>query len=316
MCNNNSSSLRIVFGICITLFGLMMRIANKSEAVDYAYQTVEPQKQGWPLTAQEQEYILKPEFQRRPGSEKNKYLPNLWPIVPSAGFWEGRKWLDAHAQLVNHVQANTGSVDILLVGDSITQQWNSPLDVGKFNTAWQKHFGHYKTINLGIGGDKTQNILWRLDHGGLESIDPRLVILLIGNNNMFFTPETGVDPVANGIQMCVVNLREKFPKADVILVTIFPAHAPGNRFYEDIKQTNIVLDKLHLEIDPKVQVLDLTSDLINLDGALKPALFLKDKIHLDQNAGYALYARKLKPLVEKSLRVKPAANDNKTISKQ
>lgn len=208
MCNGNSSSLRIVFGICITSFGLMMRIANKSEAVDYAYQTAEPQKQGWPLTAQEQEYILKPEFQRRPGSEKNKYLPNLWPIVPSAGFWEGRKWLDTHAQMVNHVQANTGSVDILLVGDSITQQWNSPLDVGKFNTAWQKHFGHYKTINLGIGGDKTQNILWRLDHGGLESIDPRLVILLIGNNNMFSRRRRELTRLPT-VFKCVLSICEK-----------------------------------------------------------------------------------------------------------
>jgi hypothetical protein len=89
----------------------------------------------------------------------------------------------------------------------------SPLDTGKLNAAWQKHFGQYKTVHIGIGGDKTQNVPWRLDHG-VEGLQPRLVIVLVGNNNMFFTPETGVEAAAKGIQMCVTNVRDKFPQAD------------------------------------------------------------------------------------------------------
>ena len=68
---------------------------------------------------------------------------------------------------------NRGPVDILLVGDSITQQWGSVLDGKPLNAAWQKHFGRYQTINLGIGGDKTQNALWRLDHGGVAGLESR-----------------------------------------------------------------------------------------------------------------------------------------------
>ena len=70
-------------------------------------------------------------------------------------------------------------------------------------------------------------MLWRLDHGGVAGIEPRVIVLLIGNNNMFFTLETGIGPAARGIKMCVDNLCEKFPKADVVVVKIFPAHAPG-----------------------------------------------------------------------------------------
>lgn len=134
----------------------------------------------------------------------------------------------------------------------------------------------------------------------VAGLEPRLVIVLIGNNNMFFTPETGVEAAAKGIQMCVANVRDKFPQTDVIVVKIFPAHAPGNRFYEDIKKTNAALDALKLDSDPQVHVLDITADLLNPDGARKPALFAPDNIHLSLE-GYGLYADKLKPLIGKFL---------------
>lgn len=169
------------------------------------------------------------------------------------------------------------------------------------NQAWKKHFANYKTINIGIGGDKAQNGLWRLDHGGVEGLQPKVVIVMIGNNNMFFTPETGIEAAAKGVQMCVANVSNKFPLAEVIAVKILPAHAPGNRFYEDIKKTNLALDALKLDSDPKVKVLDLWNDMVNADGTLKQGLFTPDNIHLSQTGGYELYASKLKPLVESLL---------------
>lgn len=272
-------------------------------AVDYPYSTAEPQKTGWPLTDAERAYVMKPEHERRPGSEQMKHLPKMWPVTPSAGNWGGTAWLDTHAKLLEHVKANKGTIDILLVGDSITQQWGSPLSgpKGELNAAWKKQFGQYKTVNIGIGGDKTQNVLWRLDHGGVDGLEPKVVVLLIGNNNMFFTAETGVEAAAQGIKMCVTILREKFPKANLVTVKVFPAHAPGVPFYEDIKKVNQALDGLKLTDDPKVQLLDLTSDLINNDGTVKAELFTSDKIHLTQEAGYGLLAEKLKPSLEKVL---------------
>jgi lysophospholipase L1-like esterase len=114
---------------------------------------------------------------------------------------------------------------------------------------------------------------------------------------MFFTPETGVEAAAKGIEMCVKNLREKFPGAAIIVAKILPAHAPGNRFYEDIQKTNAALNPLKLDDDPKVKVLDLWSDFTNADGTIKKDLFTPDNIHLSP-AGYAVYAEKLKPLLE------------------
>jgi platelet-activating factor acetylhydrolase IB subunit beta/gamma len=277
-----------------------------AEAIEYPYAPynagqLDPQLTGWPLTTAEQSYVVnKPEHDRRPGREANKHLPQYWPLVPSAGHWGGTSWLDTHAKLVRYVQANQGPIDVLLVGDSITQQWGSPLDKGVLNDAWNKHFSNYKTINIGIGGDKIQNVLWRIDHGGVAGLEPRVVVLMIGNNNMFFSPETGVDAVAKGVQTCVTNLRDKFPQAQVIVAKILPAHAPGHRFYEDIKRTNAAIDPLKLDGDPKVHLLDLMNDFTNSDGTLKAALFTPDNIHLSL-AGYGVYAERLKPLLDKFL---------------
>lgn len=289
-------------GLSVVLCALCTCVASTVLALDYPHHTAEPQKSGWPLSEEELQYVLKPEFERRPGSEKGQHLPAMWPVVPSAGFWGGKAWLDTHEKLVQYVQSNKGPVDILLVGDSITQQWGSPLDGKRFNAPWQKAFGNLKTINIGIGGDKIQNILWRLDHGGVAGLEPRLIVLMAGNNNMFFTPETGIEAAAAGVKMSLSNLREKFPKTPVLVVKILPAHAPGNAFYEDIKKTNAALDPLNLESDAKVRVLDLTSDFLTPTGELKSNLFEADKIHLTQNAGYSLYAEKLEPLVAKLLK--------------
>lgn len=259
-------------------------------ALDYPHGTAEPQKSGWPLTAEERAYIIdKPEYERRPGRESNQHLPQMWPVVPSAGFFGGDAWLMLHEAHVKAVQDSKGPIDVLLVGDSITIQWGE---------SWRKHFPDLKAVNIGIGGDKTQNVLWRLDHGGVEGLQPRAMVLMIGNNNMFFTPETGVEAAAQGIAMCARNLREKFPDASLVVAKILPAHAPGNAFHEDIKKTNRALDALKLDSDAKVRVLDLTADFTNADGTLKKELYTPDNIHLSP-AGYAVYAERLRPLLDK-----------------
>ena len=275
---------------------LLILLAAPLLALEYAHKPADPQPTGWPLTAEESAFIAKPEYERRPGRENNQHLPQLWPAVPSAGTWGGTSWVDTHAKLVAYVQANQGPCDVLLVGDSITQQWGSPLDKGVLNAAWLKAFPDAKTINIGIGGDKAQNVLWRLDHGGVEGLKPRAIVLMIGNNNMFFTPETGVPAAAQGIQTCAANLREKFPAATLIVAQILPCHSPKDRFYQDIAATNAELEKLALDKDPKVKVLDLTKDFLNADGTLRAELFLPDKIHLSL-AGYEAYAQRLKPLL-------------------
>lgn len=276
--------------------GFVVMFPLVARGIDYPYVTAEPQKTGWPLTAEERSYVVdKPEHDRRPGREAKKHLPQLWPVIPNAGHFGGDSWLKLHEAHVKTVQANAGPIDVLLVGDSITIQWGE---------SWKKHFPDLKAVNIGIGGDKTQNVLWRLDHGGVEGLQPKSIVLMIGNNNMFFTAETGIEAAAKGIEMCVKNLREKFPDAKLVVAKILPAHAPEHRFYQDIKATNDALDALKLDSDPQVQVLDLTNDFVNDDGSLKKELYTPDNIHL-ASKGYAVYASRLKPMLEAMLAGNP-----------
>lgn len=263
-------------------------LAATALALDYPHPPADPQPTGWPLTPAERAYVTgKPEYERRPGREINQHLPQFWPRVPSAGFFGGDAWLKLHEAHVRTVQENKGPCDVLLVGDSITIQWGS---------SWEKAFPNHKAVNIGIGGDKTQNVLWRLDHGGVDGLRPKTIVLMIGNNNMFFTPETGVPAAARGIRTCAANLREKCPEARLIVVKILPCHSPKERFYQDIVATNAELDQLSLDQDPNIRVLDLTKDFINADGTIRAELYTPDKIHLSP-AGYEAYARRLRPLL-------------------
>jgi lysophospholipase L1-like esterase len=268
-------------------------------AMQYAAQPADPQPTGWPLTPEEEAYVLTAEHLRRPGvgMTPKQHLPKLWPVVPNCGNWGGRSYLNMHETLVKKVQANKGPCDVLLVGDSITIQWESDL---KKNNNWAAQFPNYKGVNIGIGGDKTYNVLWRLDHGGADGLEPRCILLMIGNNNMFFTGETGIEPAALGVKTCVDRLRWQFPKTPLILVKILPCHAPGDKFYEDIKLTNVALDAFKLTSDPLVQVLDIGNDFLNADGKLKTELFAPDQIHPNKD-GYAVYATRLRPVLEKIL---------------
>lgn len=263
--------------------------AQGLSALEYPHPNAEPQPSGWPLSAQERAYITdKPEYERRPGRELHKHLPQLWPQVPTAGHFGGDAWLRLHEDHVKTVQSQPGPLPVLLVGDSITIQWGQ---------SWKKNFPGIKAINLGIGGDKTQNLLWRLDHGGVQGLEPSNILLMIGNNNAFFTPETGIEAAAKGVALCVANLREKFPKARIVLAKILPAHAPGNRFHEDLKQINQALHALPLENDPNLRLLDLWPHFTQADGQLRAELYSPDQIHLSPQ-GYALYAKHLRPLLQ------------------
>jgi lysophospholipase L1-like esterase len=269
---------------------------------------MDPQLTGWPLTEEELAWVTKGEYFRKPGHEAQKHLPEMWPVVPTAAHWQAKDgsdanaWIENHAQSLEKVQAMKDGIDVALIGDSITQYLGGGFDGVPWIAAWQKHFGTLKCANLGIGGDRVENVLWRLDHGALDGVSPRVVVLLIGTNNGPLISANGipVDSVARGIQLCVQNIRARCPQSQVVLVKILPAFAPGSAVHEDIKRINATLDALKPDADAQVHPLDLTSDFTNDDGSLKLALYSDGHLHLGPD-GYELYASKLKQKVEKLL---------------
>lgn len=262
---------------------------------------MDPQITGWPLSEAGRTYILQPKADRAPGKESGANLPEMVPVTPAAGMWKDpNKWIDQHTTLVDVAQANRGPVDIVLIGDSITQQWGGTrIGTPAFNEPWKRRFSAYQSLNLGIQGDTTENILWRLDHGAMDGLSPRVIVLLIGTNNKP-NPKTR-QIVGQGVKLCVQNLRARFPEAQIIFVKTLPVAT------EDMMRFNDHLDSLGFTADSKLQILDIWDDLVLPDGSTDTDLYADGNLHLSE-AGYDIYASRLEPLIKQALSPLPKKN--------
>lgn len=145
--------------------------------------------------------------------------------VPRDGNWTKR-----HESF--NARVKDGKADLLFIGDSITQAWEGP---GK--EAWAKHFAPRNAVNLGIGGDRTQHVLWRLDNGNINGIKPKLAVIMIGTNN---ARSNKPEETAAGVTAIVTKLREKLPEMKILLVAIFPRGADPN---DTLRQTNVKVNE-------------------------------------------------------------------------
>lgn len=246
------------------------------------------------------EDTLKPEHERWP---KDK---NAMPVMPSAGYWGGTTWLDTHKKLVEKVKnyPDKKNLDILLVGDSLMQQWGGTgLDNLGFNKAWTSNFGEFRTINIGIGGDKSQNVLFRLEYNGVVGLQPKVSVLMIGANNLYQIHNgVSIEAMANGVKALVDVLRNKFPQGHVIVANLFPANDPPNAYRANNDKLAAQFANLQFD-DPKVHKLDFRGRYLNTDKTLKKTLFKPDLIHLSDE-GYSVFAEEIKPLIYEILKGK------------
>jgi beta-glucosidase len=156
---------------------------------------------------------------------------------------------------------------------------------------------------LGIGGDRSENVLWRLDHGALDGVEPKVIVLMIGVNNAPLVHANGVPAaaVALGIRLCVDNIRLRTPSSRVIVVKPLPAFDPTREVGAAIGAINAALDEIGLAKDDHVEVLDLSEDFIDDLGSLRGELYSDGHLHLGA-AGYEVLAKRLQPQIEKWLK--------------
>ena len=207
-------------------------------------------------------------------------LPGYWPDFPKA-------WMVVHE---NHVKrAKEGGIDVLFLGDSLTQGWGN---AGR--ETWDKNFAPLNAANFGIGGDKTGNILWRLDHGEIEGLSPKLVVLMIGVNNLWSGKNTAAE-IAGGIRDIVRRLRAKLPQTKVLVLGILPI-GPNANDLGRLKVSDINAHAASLDDGTMVKALDFGAAFIQKDGALLDGAYQKDNLHLT-GKGYEILARQLAPAV-------------------
>src|SRR6478672_9961082 len=121
-------------------------------------------------------------------------------------------WMKRHESFNERVKQ--GNAELLFIGDSITQGWE-----GNGKAVWEEFYGKRNAVNLGIGGDRTQHVLWRLDHGNVDGINPKLAVLMIGTNN---SGSNTSEQIAAGVKAIVEKLRTKLPNTKVLVLGIFP----------------------------------------------------------------------------------------------
>ena len=216
--------------------------------------------------------------------------PSLEDRAAAAGWHDGRPWMDQHLDGVKI--AAQGNWDLLLLGDSITQSWGGPgRRVGSpAARAFQHFFGNIRVGNLGISGDRTQHLLWRIENGTLDGADPKVIVILIGTNNIH---SDHPDDIARGISAVVAATRNEAPDALILLHPILPrgktADDPGRR---DVVLVNEQLD--HLGDLQGVEIVDLAEDFLKPDGTIRAKLYSPDALHLAV-AGYEAWAKALAP---------------------
>jgi lysophospholipase L1-like esterase len=203
-------------------------------------------------------------------------------------------WVKRHEEFV--AIAKKGSVDVLFLGDSITDFWRRDDKKSGGKKIWDANFAPLKAANFGISGDRTQHVLWRLENGELEGISPKAVVLMIGTNNTGFerdgkTPRNTPAEVIEGVTAIVKKLRTALPQAKILLLGIFPrGEKPDHPQRAQIAQINAGIAKL---ADRKAVVfLDLGPRFLKADGTL-PKEFMPDFLHPGE-LGYEVWADAIK----------------------
>lgn len=211
-----------------------------------------------------------------------------WEPAPRAREYA---WMSTAAWKARHEaflkRAKEGACDLLFLGDSITEGWGN-------NAVWKKSYAPRNAVNFGIGGDTTQNVLWRIQHGELDGLSPKAVVLMIGTNNFGLHGDKPED-VAKGVAAIVKTLREKRPASRILLLGVFPRdEKPGTGGRKKILELNAELAKI-----ADVSYLDIGPKFLAPDGTLQKDV-APDFLHLSEK-GYQIWADAIEPELSKLL---------------
>lgn len=207
--------------------------------------------------------------------------------VPRQDKW----WMTRHESM--NARVKQGNVDLILIGDSITHGWESG---GK--GVWDEFYGKRNAVNLGIGGDRTQHVLWRLENGNIDGISPKLAVVMIGTNN---SHDNKPEETAAGVKAIVDKLRAKLPQTKVLILAIFP-RGPNND--DPRRQVNVKVNEIISKLaDGKmVQYLDFGQKFLKDDGTLTKEV-MPDLLHLNA-ASYRVWAEAIEPIVAETVGAK------------
>ncbi len=193
--------------------------------------------------------------------------------------------------VLNRAKENQGECDVVFIGDSITQGWET-----RGKDVWEKYYGKRKALNIGVSGDRTQHVLWRFEQGQLDGLKPKAAVLMIGTNNSNKDDNSDAE-ILEGVQEIVKQIREKLPNTHLILMDIFPRGQTFSTQRGKILQVNEVLAKD--DSDPMITYVDIGPQLIEKDGSISKEM-MPDFLHPGEK-GYEIWASAIEPKLKEIL---------------
>ena len=198
-----------------------------------------------------------------------------------------KRHVKRHAEKKAYAEANKDKIKILMLGDSITHQW----EYKPAAKAQAKYITPYNVLNLGCGGDRTQNTLWIIEKSGiLELINPQLVTIMIGTNN----PDRP-EATAAGVKAVVEKVRARYPEAKILLYAIFPRGKVPARHVKNVKANEEIAKLCDGE---KTIWVDICKNFLNKDGVLEKSV-MPDLLHPQTSKSYSIWGESLLPYFEK-----------------
>lgn len=204
--------------------------------------------------------------------------------------------MDQHTDGQRGLRVNRPQV--VLLGDSISQGWSGPGRQvgGAGGGARKRHLDRFNVVTLGISGDRTQHVLWRLENGAFDSHKPRVVSLLIGVNNI---NGDSAEAIALGIESVIRKIHEKAPEAVIVLNALFPV---GKAVDDPRREKVAMVNKLISRFADNVSVhwLDIGRQLLLENGTADPTKMAGDSLHLVAG-GYEVWGAELERALERIL---------------
>jgi lysophospholipase L1-like esterase len=196
-------------------------------------------------------------------------------------------WMKRHENFLE--QAKQDQIDLLFVGDSITDFWRGKAP--RFGTnIWSKYYAPLHTADFGISGDRTENVIWRIDNGELDGLHPKVIVLMIGTNN---SRTNSPEQIAEGIKVILNKMQEKCPDSKILLLGVFPRNTlkdiPAQ--IEAPAKINAIISKY--ADGKKIVYLNINDKFLGPDGKV-PADIMPDFLHPNEH-GYQLWADAMNP---------------------
>jgi lysophospholipase L1-like esterase len=207
-------------------------------------------------------------------------------------------WADAyHVAMLQREPCKQAQV--IFLGDSITMMWRTQSGYEGGTPVWEKYYAPLPAANLGISGDRTEQLLWRITQGGdLEGTHPKVVVLLIGINNLLQRQDKP-EQVAEGIGTLVGYLKHKLPDTRILLLGLFPLwEQPTDPARAWVKQVNGLIKPFADR--QRVWYLDIGDKFLEPDGTISKVK-LRDLLHLSE-IGYGIWAENMQPYLDDLLK--------------